>query len=234
MTTCLLSTVKQVLGAEAHYLGQSAHGAARIAVGPQTISFYPLEASTGQWPGIGVFPTSDNVLNVGTSCGTFNVVPAVDSLDDLGAALTAMGLSAGIDAKGVLTANVNGSLYVVRPDYAVTQGTATGTPSVAFDAGGVLRFTDRTGKVQILRPAFLDPASLQGALGEAFGGFLLIQVNGSGVYTRIDGSQLMLTPEMTLSPAPGGYGGANWLNDKAGHYLYRVGVYNQGVAATAP
>lgn len=233
MTTCLLATIKQIFGADATYVGQASNGAAQISVGGQTISYYPLEASTGTGLGVGAFLRGDNVLTVGTSCGTFNVVPAVANMADLGKALNASGLAVQVNAKGVFTATVDGKLYVVRPDYFVTQVAATGTPSLAFDADGVLRFTDSAGKVQILRPAFLDTDSLQSAMSTALGGVLSIQVDGSGVFTRINGSQLVLTPEMVLSPAPNGLGSTKWVNDRADHYQYLVAAYYQGVMATA-
>ena len=172
-------------------------------------------------------------MNLGTSCGTFNVVPAVASLNDLGAALAAMGLSAQVDAQGVITVAVNGNLYVVRPDYFVTQGASTGTPRLAFGSDGLLRFTDSAGKVQILRAAFLNPAVLQSAMGNALGGSLTIQADGSGVFTLINGSQFALTPEMVLSPAPDGLQSTKWVNDTANHYRYLIGAYYQGLTANA-
>nr|WP_295781906.1 hypothetical protein [Rhodoferax sp.] len=233
MTTCLLAAVKQLLGAEASYLGQSANGSARILVGGQTISFYPIEANTGTARGVGLFLGSDNALDVGTSCGTFTVVPAVANLADLGAALNTMGLNVNMDARGVYTATVGGSLYSVRPDYFVTQGPATGTPSLQFGADNVLRFTDKAGNVQILRPAFLAPQALQTAANAALGGTLAIQVDGSGVFTRFSGVQLSLTPDMVLTAAPNGAGSANWVNDSANRYRYLVGANYQGFGATA-
>ena len=147
--------------------------------------------------------------------------------------MNALGLNVQVDATGVFTATVNGSLYAVRPDYLVTQGAATGTPSLAFGADGVLRFTDSAGKAQILHPAFLNPDSLQIAMGEAFGaGYLTIQTDGSGVFSRINGGTLALAPEMVLSPAPNGFGPPNWVNDNANHYLYRVAASHQGVTVT--
>ncbi|MEO7104806.1 MAG: hypothetical protein ABIZ09_00410, partial [Rhodoferax sp.] len=233
MTTCLLATIKQIFGADATYLGQAANGAAQISVGGQTISYYPLDASISTARGSGAFLRSDNALDVGTSCGSFNVVPAVANMADLGKALAGLGLTIQINASGVMTAMVDGKLYVVRPDYFVTQGTATGTPSLAFGADGLLRFTDSAGKVQILRAAFLDTDSLQSAIGAAFGGVLAIQTDGSGVFTRINGTQLVLAPEMVLSPAPNGLGSAKLVNDRANHYLYLVAAYYQGLIATA-
>ena len=147
--------------------------------------------------------------------------------------IAAMGLSAQVDSKGIITATVNGQLYAVRPDYVVTQGTATGTPSLQFGSDGLLRFTDSAGKVQILRAAFLNPLGLQSAITGALGGILTIQVDGSGVFTQINGSQLALAPEMVLSPAPNGLGSANWVNDSPNHYRYLIAAYYQGLTATA-
>ena len=233
MTTCLLGTVKQMFGADASYLGQLPGGAAQVSVGGKSISFYPLSASTSTARGVGAFLRNDNSLDVGTSCGTFTIAPAMEDLADFGAALTALGLNADLDANGIITAEVNGQLYVVRPDYFVSPGTATGTPSLQFGSDGMLRLTDRAGHVQILRAAFLNPGVLQAALGAALGGTLVIETDGSGVFNRIDGTQLTLTPEMVLSPAPQGLRSANFVNDRPGHYMYRIGTYYQGFTATA-
>ena len=232
MTTCLLSTVKQMFGADASYLGQLPGGAAQVSVGGKSISFYPLSASTSTARGVGAFLRNDNSLDVGTSCGTFTVVPGIEDRADLGAALTSLGLNADLDANGVFTATVDGTLYAVRPDYFVTQGTATGTSSLQFGSDGLLRLTDKAGHVQILRAAFLNPAALQAAMGTALGGTLAIDTDGNGVFTRINGDQLALTPEMALSPAPAGLASPNWVNDRPGHYMYRIGAYYQGLTAT--
>lgn len=230
MTTCLLGTIKQVFGADAVYLGQSSNGAARISVGGRIISFYPVDDNLNV--GSGVVLRGDNQQVVGTSCGTFNVIPAVANMADLGSALTAMGLSVQVTAQGVFTATVNGNLYVVRPDYFVTQSVATGSPSLQFGSDGLLRFTDSAGNVQILRAAFFDTTLLQSAIGSALGGSLSIQTDGSGLFTLINGSQLTLAPEMILTPASTGLNTADWVSDRAGHYLYRIGVYQQGLTAT--
>lgn len=233
MTTCLLSTVTQLFNADASYLGQSANGVAQISVGGQTINLYPLDASTGTGLGIGVFLRSDNPIDVGTRCGTFKVASAMENLADLGAALSTMGLSAQLNDKGVFTAAVDGKLYAVRPDYFVAQGAATGTPSLQFGSDGVLRLTDKAGHVQVLRAAFLNPDALQSSIGSSLGGNLTIDTDGRGVFMRLNGTKFTLTPEMMLTPAPGGFGAPKWVNDRPGHYLYLIGAYYQGLTATA-
>ena len=233
MTTCLLNALKQMFGSDATYLGQAASGVVRISLAGQVISFYPLAATSSAASSIGITLGGGSTLGVGTSCTTFTVAPAVANVQELGTALTAMGLSVQINSQGVITAMVNGTLYAVRPDYFVTHGTATGTASIAFGSDGVLRFTDSTGHVQILRPAFLDPASLQNIMSVALGGTLTIQADGSGIFTQINGQQLLLTPDMQLSAAAAGTNSANWVNDKANHYLYRTGASYQGLKAVA-
>lgn len=233
ITTCLLNALKQMFGSDASYLGQSASGVVQIAQAGQVISFYPLAATTSTSQGIGISLGGDGSLRIGTSCGTLTVAPAVANVADLGAALSALGLNVQMGAQGVMTANVNGTLYAVRADYFVGKGTATGSPSLVFGSDGVLRFTDSAGNVQILRAAFLDPLSLQTAMATALGGTLTIQADGSGVFTQINGQQLLLAPEMKLSAASSGQGLANWVNDKANHYLYRIVAYYQGLSATA-
>lgn len=231
ITACLLSTIKQLLGADAVYLGQTTNGAALISVGGQTLSFHPLAANVQANQGSGVVAGAEHSMNVGTNCGTLTVAPAVANLTDLGKALAAIGLSVQINAQGVFTAAVNGRLHVVRPDYFVTQGAASGTPGLQFGSDGVLRFTDSLGKVQVLHPGWYDPSGLQSVVGAALGGVLTIQVDGRAVLTRLNGSQVVLVPDMMLTPAPDGLGSSNWVNDRTDHYFYRIGTSYQGLTA---
>lgn len=232
ITACLLGTIKQLLGANASYLGQTPNGAALIAVGGQTISFHPLAATTQASQGSGVVAGGAHSMGVGTSCGSLTVTPAVANLTDLGEALASMGLSVHINAHGVITATVNGRVYVVRPDYFVTHGTAAGAPRLQFGNDGVLRFTDGAGKVQVLHPGWYDPSGLQSIVSVALGGVLAIQVDGSAVLTRLNGSQVVLVPDMVLTPAPDGLGSSDWVNDRTDHYFYRIGTSYQGLTAT--
>ena len=232
VTARMTAIVAKMFGTEAVYLGQSTNGAVRIAVAGQTISLYPFDASLQTQLGIGAFLTGENYLNVGTACGTLKVIPAITNMADFGAALATLGLNAQVGPTGVITTVVNGSQYALRPDYLVTQGEAFYTPSLAFGADGVLRFTDSAGRVQILRPAFLSPANLQSAINTEMNGVLTIQTDGSGVHALSSGQSLTLIPEMVLSPAANGLGSANWVHDTANRYSYRVDGSYQGLQTT--
>ena len=70
-------------------------------------------------------------------------------------------------------------------------------------------------------------------MSTALGGFLVIQIDGSGVFTRINGTTLALAPEMVRSPVSD-LNASNWVQDGANHYQYRIANYYQGLAATAP
>lgn len=103
-----------------------------------------------------------------------------------------------------------------------------------IDDGGVLRFTDSEGKVQILHPAILDPFGLHAAIVNTLGeyGSLAIQIDGSGVFTRMNGSQILLTPDMGLSLAPNGFGSPRVVKAGENHYLYLNGTYYQRFTVT--
>ncbi len=231
MTTCLLSTIRRLLGAEPVYLGQTTSGVALISVSGQTISFHPLAANTRADQAPGVYTGGDNSMNVATTCGIFTVAPAVANLTDLSKALAAIGLNVDINAQGLIHASVNGRLYVVRPDFFVTQGTPSDTASLQFGEDGVLRLTDSAGKVQILRAGWYDTTVLQSVIGAALGGVISVQVDGSAVLTRINGTKLQLLPEMMLTPASSSLNTSDWVNDRPNHYYYRIGSSYQGITA---
>lgn len=230
LTNCLMTTARQILGADAVYLGQ-VDGGARISVGGKVISFYPLKANaaTGQSADIHLLATND--LNVGTSCGSLNAVPALYNPTEFIAVLNAMGLSPQINALGVITVAVGSNLYVVRPDYVVTPGRA-GTASLTLGTDGLYRFTDSAGNTQLMRAAFLNTDTLQALAGALMGGYVAIQSDGTGLLTRLDGSQAVLVPAMVLGGVPASLSITDWVSDAPNHFLYRVGGYSQGLSST--
>ena len=229
---CLLPTLQRLLGGELTYQGQSASGAVQLGWNAQRISLYPLAARIASGQSESIQLTSSNALNVVTTCGTLTTAPAIDNLNAFGAALRAMGLSAQFNAQGVATVQVNGASYVVRPDYVVTPG-APATPSLAFDANGVLRLTDSAGWSQVLHPAFLDTDGLAAQLGTTFGGWTVIQDNGQAVFHRLNGEQWLLTPDMTLSPVPADKSALFWWQDRADHFMFRSNGLSQVQGFTA-
>jgi uncharacterized repeat protein (TIGR02543 family) len=228
MTNCLLDQLRNLVGANAVYQGQTVDGGGRIGQTGLLVSFYALEATantTYGFGGPGVYLRTSNPLNVVTSCGTFTTTPAVYNLSEWGAFLYAMGLSAHFDTQGVMTVVVGGTTYVARPDYSVTQvdpGTLTGTPRLVTGSDGLMRFTDSAGNVQILYPAFIDPETLGSQVAQAVGGATtLIQSDGTALVTLWNGQKFVLTPDMTLGTVPPEQLGAGWWQDGPDHYRYR-------------
>jgi hypothetical protein len=240
MVVCLKDALTPVFASVAvTYLGQSADGSARfsIATSPvQTLSFYPMDASTSiNATGSGVTLSGNNVLTVATSCGTFTTEPALANRSEFGALLASMGLSANINAQGVITIRVGSTIYVARPDYLTTQGTA-GAPSLTQGSDGLYRFADSAGNVQVLRPAFLEPDVLRTALiaslGAQFGSFV-VQTDGTGLLTTTTNGatqSAVLTPALTLGTVPAEHvGDSVWGSGYAWTYrVYSFGNATQG------
>lgn len=228
MVNCLRDTLLSVIGANAVYLGQTADGAARIGQTGRLVSFYALEATTGNGQNLGINLRNTNALNVVTTCGTFLTVPAVYNLTAWGAFLNGLGLSAQFSSQGVMKVPVAGATYVARPDYLVTQGNP-GAPNLATGGDGLMRFTDSAGNVQILYPAFLDAEVLGNQVAQAVSGSTLIQTDGTALVTLMNGQQFVLTPDMTLGDVPPQYVSLGWWQDGPNHYRYR----NAGLSPTS-
>jgi hypothetical protein len=222
MINCLLATVRSMLGADAQYLGESANGVAKFSQGGRTVSFYALQASTYAGQTVGIHLTGSNVVNIGTSCGNFNVAPAIANLAEFGAAINSMGLLANINAQGLITLMAGNTAYVFRPDYVVASG-ASGARGIALGSDGVYRFTDSAGNVQVLHPAFLDtidlPSQVQMALGT--GGWTYIQMDGTAWFGALSGQTYVLTPDLQLTVAPPANAAQLWWQDAPNHYLLR-------------
>jgi hypothetical protein len=218
MTNCLLDTLRQNLGGNPVFQGQTASGGVRVAWNGQVLSFYPLNATASDARGTGFHLQSTNPLDVVTACGMFRVSPAVFNLNEFGAVLNSMGLSAQINSQGVITVWVNGTYYVVRPDFLVTPG-LPGTPSLIMGSDGLFRFTDSGGNTQLLRPAFLDPEALQGQL-YLLGGSMTIQTDGSALLV-FGGQQFVLMPDLTLGDVPQEFASRYWWQDGQNHYRFR-------------
>lgn len=221
MVECLMGTVRRLLGADAVYLGQDANGVAKIKQGGRVIAFYPLDASTSTNVSADIHLGSSNVLNIGTSCGNFNVVPAIANLGEFGALVNGLGQTVNTNSQGVLTLTVGSTVYVVRPDYFVSTGAAAG-PSLVQGADGLYRFTDSAGNQQVLRPAFLDTDALSAQLATLMGGWTIMQLDGTALFTKFDGQQFLATPDLTLTAASAANAGKLWWQEGASnHYLFR-------------
>ena len=173
-----------------------------------------------------------NALNVRTTCGNINAAPALYNPTDFGAMLKGNGLSATIDATGVITITGNGSVYVVRPDYQVTPGQKPGT-GLQLGTDGLYRFTDSAGNSQVLRPAFLSIDALQAGIGAGLGGYVLIQIDGSALLTQFAGAQSVLVPDMVLGTIPAAFSATGWWSDGAKHFRFPIGFASQGLTQSA-
>jgi hypothetical protein len=238
LTNCLTDTLHQFLGQDAVYQGQVSGGGTRVLQGGAIISFYVLRASDDASQGSGLRLLASNALNVGTSCGNMDLVPALYNPAELGAALTSQGLSARILSTGVIIVKNDsgvsspGNVFVVRPDYLVMPGQPAG-PRLEQGAVGLYRFTDSAGNSQVLRAAFLLPGALQAGAGPALGGSLVIQIDGTALFTHSNGTQSVLSPDLILGTIPAASAASNWWTDGPNRYRYPIGVESQGLTQTS-
>jgi len=187
LVVCLKDALAAQFATTVTYLGQNPDGSARygIASSPaQTLSFYPLTATTDT--GSGITLGNNNALTVATRCGTFTTEPALFNRSEFGAVVSSMGLAANISAQGVISIQSGSTIYVGRPDYLVTTG-QPGAPSLKQGSDGLWRFTDSAGNVQVMRPAFLEPDVLRSSLFATLPGFVsfIVQTDGTGVLTTL-------------------------------------------------
>jgi len=234
MTACLTSAVSTLLGAPATYQGQNADGSARFSLGTnpvQILSFYPIDA-TANGGNAALTLGNTNQLTVSTDCATFTGIPAMFNLGEFATLASNLGLSVNVNAQGVITVQSGNTIYVGRPDYVVTQGPA-GAPSLAQGGDGLYRFTDSAGNTQVLRPAFLSPSALLAGAGPVLGGTLIIQTDGTALFTRFDGTQSVLIPDLILGPVPAAVAQSSWWTDGVNRYRYPIGTVSQGVTQTA-
>ncbi len=224
MVNCLAGTVSQLLGGGAAYQGQGANGNARITQGGRIISFYPLTASLSTDQSADIHLGGTNVINIGTNCGNFNVLPALYNPSEFGAALTAAGLGVEVNAQGVMTlAAPDGSVYAALPDYLVTPPGTTSTPGLVLGADGLYRFTDSAGFTQILRPAFVNTDGLYARLSTAFGGgWMVFQTDGTALFTTLGGKQYVATPDVRFTPGTGANAASLFWQDGPNHYQFRT------------
>jgi hypothetical protein len=90
-----------------------------------------------------------------------------------------------------------------------------------------MNFSD--GSVQLLRPAFLDTTSLQNAAASVLGGYVTVQLDGTAVFTRLNGTSMTWTPEISLTPAT--LSSTAFVNDATNHYKYLIGASYQGMSS---
>jgi hypothetical protein len=235
MAMCLADTVRAMLGSNFAYLGQNADGILRFGSTESFVSTYPLSASSGGSLQPSFTLQGSNLLQVGTSCGSFMVAPALYSLREFGAFLNAAGFLANMNAQGVFTLDAGGAIYAFRPEYVVSHVAPTGVASLVIGADGVYRFTDSAGNVQRLLPAFLDSEVLSNQVAQAVGGSTVIQTDGTALVTLFGGQQFVLTPDLILGGVPPEFIAVSWWQDGVAHYRYRVAsiwAMSQGFTVT--
>ncbi len=208
MTVCMMNAVKAMPGfGQAVYLGQDQFGVASIDLKDgRYLAFYPLAASTNSTRAPGLYFSSSNKAIVATSCGSFDVAPAVYNLSALGNMLNASnpGLRVSIGSDGVATYVVNDQTFVLRPDFYVNRN-QVGIAGFTGTTAGQL-FNDGAGNTQLLRAAFLDPVALTTAAAQdAVPGTLSITSDGTAIYTAIDGYRWALTAQSVLESVPASY-----------------------------
>lgn len=226
MTTCMINAVKGIAGfSQAEYLGQDTYGVASIDLKDgRYLSFYPLLANTDTSRPPGLYFSGNNRASLATSCGSFDIVPAVYNLAKLGTVLAA-GQSAdarlSFNSDGVATYVQGGTTYVARPDFYVTRG----SPGIAglTLTGDAYSFNDGAGNTQLIRGAFSDADVLRVAIASAgHVGSLVGQSDGTFAYTFTNGRRCSLRADMQLLPA-NAYSSVNPLfyDLGNGNFLYR-------------
>jgi len=234
IVNCAVDALRQTLGGNLIYLGQTPSGATQISWNGQMISFYPLSASTTDTRAGGIHTQSVNPADVVGSCGSLNVTPAANSLAELGSTLADLGLSAQINQQGVITVDDHGTIYVVRPDFVVTTGDNSHR-GLYVGEDGLFRFTDSAGNTQIMRPAFLDPGAVQNVLTSAFNATMSVQLDGT-VLVRQGATLYVLTANQTLTGIAQDHASDSWWMDGTpARYFYRVVAtpytqYGQGLS----
>lgn len=204
MTVCMMNAVKAMPGfSQAVYLGQDQFGVASIDLKDgRYLSFYPLAASTSTARAPGLYFSGSNKASLVTTCGTFDVAPAIYNLAKLGELLAAgqsTDVRVNINTDGVTTYVRDGTTYVVRPEFYVALGATTAAGLSAV--GDAYSFNDGAGSTQLLRGAFSDPGAL--AIALASGGHLgslVAQIDGTYIYTSLSGVRYLLKAEMQLIP----------------------------------
>ena len=77
LNNCTVDLLRQILGGDLVYLGQTAAGAIQIRWNGQVISYYPLAAATWDTRASGIHMQSVNPLDLVSSCGTLSAAPAL-------------------------------------------------------------------------------------------------------------------------------------------------------------
>ena len=184
------------------------------------LAFLVNAVATGDVRDEGVYAMGDGRYQVVSGGIAATIVPAVVDIAQL-ASLLPQGSSIQMSANGVLSATIDGLVYVVQAGVGVQRVVnADGRPGIAKANDGYLHFTDTSGNQQILYPAFLEPQTLLNYLRAIDpAASLSIQLDGTARVV-LQGKAYDVVPELTLHATPSGLPGQGWLQDAAQHYLF--------------
>lgn len=218
---CIASTLEDsLLDPNVRYLGQDSEGVVRFALsGGRRMVFYSLVPPDTSYENRGLQQSHTGLLYIGTRCGQFTVVPALNAIREF--ASLAKGLGATVDIYSIHTKMYSGSnTFIAKPDFFVSPGSSPG-PRLALGPDGNYTMVDSTGFSQKLNPAFQSSGLASEALGGPWGepGVFKIQADATGLYTTVSGRKFIIVPDLTLTYAPENMG-TLW-QDRDGHYFVR-------------
>jgi len=213
--TNLVNLLSGALGQSLLYVGQNSTGNVMLSGyngGSLALMAHSFQASDSRPNGI--YPDNNGLYAVVANGESVVIAPSVVHLDQLQALVK--GVTVKVSDSGVITANVNGITYVLRPSVSVTQVTATGNARLEVGSDGFYHFIDAQGNSQTLYPAFSEPQTLRSILqGMDANATLTIQLDSTAAAV-LGGVGYTLVPDATLSPLTG----QPWWQDSAKHYFF--------------
>jgi hypothetical protein len=218
-TSNLVGLLSTALGMPLRFVEQNAQGAVTLSgFNGGLLSIMPYNFQTGDSRANGVYPVGNGQYQAVANGQSLVIAAAVVHLDQLTALLP--GISAKVGDNGVITAILNGAVYVVLPGVGVGLEAATGTSRLVQGGDGVLRFIDALGNSQVLNPAFGEPATLRSILqGLDPSATLNIQLDGTA-FIKLNGKAYTLMPDMTLGGVPSDHAGQAWWQESATRYRW--------------
>lgn len=217
----LVTLVSNALGVQLAYREQNANGSVVLSgFNGGNLSFVPHSFQSGDLRPNGIYPNGNGQFTVVSNGLSVVIVPALVGLDQLLALLP--GVVATVNDNGSITAVLNGTTYVVQPDFAVQLRQGTGVAKLIAGSDGSLRFTDAAGNSQLLAPAFLSPITVRSILQ----GFdpvatLTVQQDGTAAIVYF-GQRYTLVADLTLGGIPADRVNQTWWQESANRYRVRI------------
>lgn len=211
----MVNLLSGALGQTLRYVEQSSTGTVTLGGyngGNLSLMAHSFQASDSRANGI--YPDSSGQYAVVFNGQSVVIAPSVVHLDQLETLLK--GVSAKISDSGVITANVSGVNYVLRPGASVAQETASGSARLEVGSDGYYHFIDAQGNNQTLYPAFAEPQTLRSVLqGMDSNATLSIQLDATASIV-LSGASYTLVPDATLSSVTG----SPWWQESATRYRF--------------